>query len=323
MQPTASVPAQHGEIAVAPAGSPVVSVVLCTHDRAGYLGACLAGLAAQQNAPAHEVLVVDSASPLAGAARIASLAQRFDARLLVLDKPGLSRARNAGLMAAQGRLVAFIDDDAVAAPDWLAAMVKAALPGTVALGGRITPHYEAPLPAWWPPGPVAALTVIEHDRAGQVGHDLPRGVEPYGANMAFDTAALRAIGGFPEGLGRVGTRLLSGEESLVLRRLAASGGAIRYDPAVAVRHSIQANRLTPGWLVERLYWQGVSEVVLRRLLGNGASAWRAAPRRAAVALALLPLRLLPKASPLLIDWRWRQAYAQGFLRGLLRPPQTA
>ncbi len=299
---------------------PAVSVVVCTHDRPHYLSACLAGLAAQVQAPAHEVLVVDSASPSAGAARIAALAAQHGARLIVLDRPGLSRARNAGLEAARGRITAYLDDDAVPAPDWLARLHEAALPGIAAIGGRITPRYEAPLPAWWPPDQIGSLTVIEHAAAGHVNDDLPPGVEPYGANMAFDTAALRAIGGFPEGLGRIGTKLLSGEESLVLRRLADHGGRIRYDPAIAVLHSIQASRLTPGWLLDRLYWQGVSEVVLRRMLGSTNAAWREAPRRLAVALLFLPLALLPQSSPALIGLRWRRAYASGFLRGLFRPP---
>lgn len=301
-------------------GQPAVSVVVCTHDRPHYLAACLDGLATQASAPAHEVLVVDSASPPEGAARIAALAAQHGARLLVLDRAGLSRARNAGLEAAHGCITAYLDDDAVPAPDWLARLNDAAVPGIAAIGGRITPRYEAPLPAWWPPDQVGSLTVIEHETAGHVGEDLPPGVEPYGANMAFDTAALRAVGGFPEGLGRIGKKLLSGEESLVLRRLADQGGRIRYDPAIAVLHSIQANRLTPGWLLDRLYWQGVSEVVLRRLLGTMGAAWREAPRRLVVALLFLPLALLPRASPALMNLRWRQAYAAGFLRGLLRPP---
>lgn len=303
---------------------PLASVILCTHARPGYLAACLAGLAAQVDAPAFEVLVVDSASPPAAARGIADLAASHGARLLVADRPGLSCARNLGAAAARGTLLAYLDDDAVPDPGWLAAIGRAASldPAPAVLGGLIRPRFEAPLPAWWPPSAVGALTVIEHPVAGDVGHDLPSGVEPYGANFIVTREALAAIGGFPEGLGRVGTRLLSGEEILVLRRIAARGGRIRYDPAIAVTHSIQAGRLSAAWLIERQYWQGVSDVTLRRMLGEGAGVWARAPRRLAALVAFGPwLALTPKASPARIGARIKAAFSAGYLSGLLRPPR--
>jgi GT2 family glycosyltransferase len=227
-------------------------------------------------------------------------------------------ARNLGAVAARGEWLAYIDDDAVPDPGWVAAIAEAAakLPTAAALGGKILPRFEAPLPGWWPPRLVGVLTVLTHDRPGIVGRNLPRGVEPYGANFIVRRDALAAIGGFPEGLGRVGARLLSNEESLVLRRLAAAGGAIAYDPAIAVTHSIQAERLNPAWLLRRQFWQGVSAARLRRLLGEGRALWAEAPRHLATGLLLGPLLLLPARSARLIGLRARAAYAWGCLRGL-------
>lgn len=300
---------------------PCVSVVVCTHDRPAYLAACLDSIAAQQGlAPgACEVVVVDSASPPAGAAAIAALAERHGARLLAAGRPGLSLARNLGAGAARGRWLAYIDDDAVAATGWVAAIIAAGatLPEPAALGGRILPRFEAPLPAWWPENLVGALTVLTHERAGTVGVDLPPGVEPYGANFIVRADALAAIGGFPEGLGRIGNRLLSNEESLVLRRLAEAGGRVLYDPAIVVTHSIQAGRLTPAWLLSRQFWQGVSAARLRRILGETEAAWAEAPRRFAAGLVYAPLLLLPRSAPAQLARRARAAYAWGFLRGLL------
>lgn len=299
-----------------------VSVIVCTHDRPRYLEACLAGIAAQRDAPAFEIIVVDSASPAAGAAVIAALAARHGARLLRAERPGLSLARNLGAAAARGRWLAYIDDDAVPDPGWVAAIVQAgdASPAPAALGGRIVPAFEAPLPAWWPPELVGVLTVITHDAAGIVGESLPRGVEPYGANFIVRGDALAAIGGFPEGLGRIGNRLLSNEESLVLRRMEAAGGRIAYDPAIQVTHSIQAERLQPAWLLRRQYWQGVSAARLAALLGQSAAAWKGAPRRLLVGLLFGPLLLLPQGSTTALRQRCKAAYSWGLLRGLIARP---
>jgi glycosyltransferase involved in cell wall biosynthesis len=300
--------------------APDVSVIVCTHDRPAYLGACLDSLAAQ-HAPAgtFEVIVVDSASPPAGAAAIAALAERHGARRLAAPRPGLSLARNLGAHAARGRWLAYIDDDATADPSWIAAIIAAGRgePEPAAIGGRILPRFEAPLPAWWPPELIGVLTVLTHDQAGTVGVDLPRGIEPYGANFIVRADALAAIGLFPEGLGRIGGRLLSNEESLVLRRLSDAGGRIAYDPAIVVAHSIQAERLRPAWLLRRQFWQGVSAARLRALLGERRRAWSEAPRRLAAGLTFGPLLLLARESPRHVAHRARAAYSWGFLRGLV------
>lgn len=297
----------------------VASVIVCSHDRPGYLRACLAGLAGQQGAPLFETIVIDSASSPAGAAAIAALAQNHGARLLRVDQPGLSRARNLGAANARGRWLAYLDDDAVPAPGWIAAIARAgdADPPPAALGGKIMPAFEAPLPAWWPPELIGVLTVLTHDRAGTVGADLPPGVEPYGANFIVRRDALAAVGGFPEGLGRIGKQLLSNEESLVLRRLRAAGGRIAYDPAIAVTHSIQAERLQPAWLLRRQYWQGVSAARLARLLGRRGALWRSAARRLVVGLLFGALLLLPANRTVAIRQRAKAAYSWGVLRGLL------
>jgi glycosyltransferase involved in cell wall biosynthesis len=204
---------------------PPLSVVLCSHARPHYLKACLAGLSTQTRR-SFEILVVDSASPPGAASEIAALAAEAGARLLRCPAPGLSRARNRGLEAARGAWVAYLDDDAVPEPGWAEALLAriAALPReAAALGGRILPAWEAPLPPWWPRGLIGVLTIVEWEGFGEVGRSLPPEVEIYGANMAFAADALRAVGGFPEALGRIGDRLLSGEEVEVVARLRAAG----------------------------------------------------------------------------------------------------
>ena len=295
-------------------GGAAFSVVLCTHGRPDYLRACLAGLAGQSR-QGFEVLVVDSASPPAAAAAIAEFAAGSGARLLRTDQPGLSLARNLGLAEAGGSWVAFLDDDAVPEPGWAAALLDriAVLPErAAALGGRILPAWEEPLPGWWPPSLRGVLTIIEWEGFGEVGVDLPKSIEIYGANMAFAAAPLREVGGFAETLGRVGDRLLSGEEVEVVAALRARGYRAFYEGAAAVRHSIQRDRMRPGWLLSRLLWQGATDALRDRAGKSGHGRLLGAAARL---LVQAPLLLWPATSSALLRARCGAAYNLGYLRG--------
>ncbi len=288
-------------------------MIVCTHARPGYLAACLHGLRAQSGA-APEVLVVDSASPPQAAAEIAALARAAGARLIRTDQPGLSRARNIGLAASGQAWTAFLDDDAVPEPDWARCLLDAVAalpPEAAALGGRILPEWEGPLPDWWPVALRGVLTIVEWEGQGEPGQDLPDGVEVYGANMAFRTEALVEIGGFPEELGRVGNRLLSGEEVEVVERLRGRGLRVFYDGRVTVRHRIQRERLRPDWLLSRLHWQGATDALRDRRQGQA----HRAPRAAAKLLLQAPLLCWPQHSPSLLRARCGAAYNLGYLRG--------
>ena len=269
------------------------------------------------------MFVVDSASPPAEAAAIAEVVAEAGAstRLLRTNEPGLSLARNLGLAEAGGSWVAFLDDDAVPEPGWAAALLHriAALPErAAALGGRILPAWEAPLPGWWPPSLRGVLTIIEWEGYGEVGVDLPESIEIYGANMAFAAAPLREVGGFSETLGRVGDRLLSGEEVEVVASLRARGFRAFYEGAAAVRHSIQRERLRPGWLLSRLLWQGATDALRDRAGKNGRTSGHARLLGAAARLLVqAPLLLWPPTSSALLRARCGAAYNLGYLRGRL------
>ncbi|MGG5822256.1 glycosyltransferase family 2 protein [Falsiroseomonas sp. HW251] len=295
---------------------PGFAVVVCTHARPGYLAACLAGLARQQ-AEASPVIVVDSASPPDAAREIVGIAASAGATLLRCEAPGLSVARNAGLAASPAAWTAFLDDDAVPEPDWaarLAATIETLPNRAAALGGRILPAWEGPLPGWWPASLRGVLTIVEWEGAGEIGRDVPAGVEVYGANMAFRSDALREAGGFPEHLGRIGDRLLSGEEVEVLDRLRARGLGVFYDGRITVRHSIQAARMRPDWLLSRLHWQGATDALRDRRAGLP----RRAPGAAAKLLLQAPLLLWPASKATLMRARCGAAYNLGYLRGALQ-----
>ncbi len=304
-----------------------ITVCVCTHDRPDYLRACLASLV-QQTVPSHrfEVVVVDSfGSPAATVKAAALVAEMPNARLVRVDRSGLSLARNTGARAARGTYIAYIDDDAVAERDWIERIMDAitrSARSPAVLAGRILPRWEQPLPDWWPPRLVGVLSVIEWAGSGEFRTAaVPATLEPYGANMTVRRDALLGAGGFNEAAGRLGGGLLSDEDVQLAWSLQDQGEPVLFDGDVVVRHSIQATRLQPGWLLTRLYWQGASTVHTRRLLGDRRWVWRNLSRRLMVAMSLCWLALLPPNSTRLIGLRWRLAYSLGFLSAAFASPQ--
>jgi glucosyl-dolichyl phosphate glucuronosyltransferase len=299
-------------------------VCLCTHNRPAYARDCLAGLREQTVEQARfAVLVVDSGSAASAHVQLASMvAESPNARMIALGHPGVSLARNAGARDAGDGYIAYIDDDAIPAPDWveriIAAIQEAPRPPAV-IGGRILPLWESPLPGWWPTSLRGVLSIIETEGCGEYRTaELPANLEPYGANIVMQVSALLEAGGFGTTIGRQGDVLLSDEEVQLAWRLQDAGHTARYDSRIVVFHHIQRLRLTPAWLLSRLYWQGVSTVISRRLLGHPGSVWRELPRRLLVVLACAPASLCRSDSPSWIGWRWRFAYARGFIRAAFR-----
>jgi glycosyltransferase involved in cell wall biosynthesis len=123
--------------------TPAISVVIPSFERRTVLAEVLAALEAQRDAPPFEVVVVDDGSRDGTAEWLRSLAPALPFRLLEQSNRGPAAARNRGVAAATAERVAFLGDDTVPDPDWLAAHAAAhrARPGeTVAVVGRIDWH---------------------------------------------------------------------------------------------------------------------------------------------------------------------------------------
>jgi len=300
-----------------------LTVCICTHDRPGYVADCLAGLR-RQTAPRDRfrVVIIDSGSPEPARRTLRALASGYpDARMIRVDLPGVSAARNAGATAATTDYIAYIDDDAIPAENWVAAILQVLAETShppAVLGGRILPKWEAPLPPWWPPSLRGLLSIIEHEGQGEFRtSELPAGLEPYGCNMVVHVASLLGAGGFGAGIGRIAGVLLSDEDVQLAWRLQNAGLSARYDGRIVVSHQIQASRLNPRWLLSRLYWQGASTVLTRRSLHDPAAVWRELPRRLLIAALFAPIAVWPSTSSRCLGMRWRLAYAAGFVRAAL------
>lgn len=224
------------------AGAPFITVVLCTRDRAGQLTACLRWLQRQQY-PRFEVVVVDNA-PAGDAVRSAAAAWQgaMPCRYVAEPRGGLSWARNAGVAAAAGEIVAFLDDDEEPDDHWLAGLAQGfrrggdigAVTGMILPARLDTPAQELfELAGGHSKGRGFAPAVFSPDGPQSPLFPLP----PFGAggNMAFRREVLARIGGFDVALG-AGTPARGGEDSLALTMTLLAGYRIAYEPAAFVRH---------------------------------------------------------------------------------------
>lgn len=164
--------------------APTFSVVICVYNAESTLRDCLEGVAALEY-PRFEVIVVDDGSTDGSSA----IAEDFDVRLIRTDNRGLSRARNTGIEAATGEIVAFIDGDARPDPHWLAYLAPAfASSDFVGMGGpNIQPSGDSWMAECVAAAPGGPIHVLCSDREAE---HIP------GCNMAFRRSALLDIGGF-------------------------------------------------------------------------------------------------------------------------------
>lgn len=241
------------------------SVIVCAYTEARWadIRAALHSARGQTAPPAEVVLVVDHNAPLLDRARDALPGVRCVPNV---GGRGLSGARNSGVAAARGDVLAFLDDDAVAEPDWLECLLAGyGDPRVLAVGGSVIPRWADGRPPAFPP---------EFDWVvGCTYRGMPETAGPVrnviGANMSFRRDVLEAVGGFREGIGRVGTLPVGCEETeMCLRaRRRFPDGVVLYEPRAAVHHSVSADRASWRYFAARCYAEGRSKAQVCRLAG--------------------------------------------------------
>jgi GT2 family glycosyltransferase len=232
-----------------------VTVVVCSRDRHTQLAEALPAVRAALG-EGDRLVVVDSASR---DERTSGVARAAGARCVRVGRPGLSRARNAGVREAETEVIAFTDDDCVPSPEWLEHLRGPfADPAVGFVTGRVVDDDG---------GPGASVLA----RTAPQRYAGPRDVAwvGHGANMAFRRSALMALGPFDERLGS-GAEFRSGEDADMLYRCLEAGWHGVYSPEAVIAHS---------------QWRELRELLRLRYgygLGNGAyraKVVRRAPRR--------------------------------------------
>jgi glycosyltransferase involved in cell wall biosynthesis len=286
-------------------------VVICafTRQRLGAISDAIDSVRAQ-TPPAHEiVLVIDHAPEL-----LEESQARWPEVHVVGNREtqGLSGARNTGLAESTGDVVAFLDDDAIAASGWLKHLAAAyADPRVLGVGGTVRPRWLEGRPLWFPPefDWVVGCTHSGMPRERSAVRNL------VGANMSFRREALIEVGGFRHELSRVGKNPVGGEETDLCIRMGERwpDSSIVYDPVVAVDHVVPPGRGRVRYFIARCAAEGRSKAVLARLVGSssGLSSERSYVRRT------LPLGVLRGLRDALNRKPWGAARAATIGLGLL------
>lgn len=222
---------------------PRISVIVCTYNGSRTIRDCLDGLLRLEY-PNFEVVVVNDGSTDA----TADIVGNYPFRLISTENRGLSSARNTGLEAATGEIVAYLDDDAHPDPHWLTYLAASFINTThAAVGGpNIPPRGDGPIAdcvASSPGGPVHVLL------SDQVAEHIP------GCNMAFRKSTLQAIGGFDPQF------RIAGDDVDVCWRLQQQGLTVGFNPAAVVWHH-RRNSVLAYWKQQLNY--GMAEALLER-----------------------------------------------------------
>jgi glycosyltransferase involved in cell wall biosynthesis len=238
---------------------PAVSVLVCTRNRCAALAQLLEALTRLVVPPelSWELVVVDNGSSDGTATLVESFADRLPVRRIFEPRKGISRARNAGLGAALGEILAFTDDDCLPAPDWLCAIVQefGRDPDLAGIGGRVELHDPRDYPM--------TIRTSRTREALTSAYQLPALM--VGCNMAFTRWAVQLVGEFDVTLG-AGTPVGSAEDTDYLYRSLLLGLRIEYVPDVLVAHNHGRRKLEEVKLLRRSYARGRGALLTKYLL---------------------------------------------------------
>jgi glycosyltransferase involved in cell wall biosynthesis len=253
--------------------TPLISAIICTHNREQYLGAAIDSLLQQrfeQYEGRYEVIVIDNASSDRTPEIVKSKAHP---KLRYVYEPtlGLSVARNRGAAVAKAAVLAYLDDDAEASTDWLAVLwaVFEQEEKVAIAGGKVTliwPPDTAP-PDWLSDDLASSLGA--YDLGDELTYIQDPTLTPRGLNYAVRRTFLSAVGGFDTHLGRVGTNLLSNEEQQLTRLALDNNWQVAYVPDALAAHNVALDRIKRSWFLRRSWWQGISESYRERASGTG------------------------------------------------------
>jgi glycosyltransferase involved in cell wall biosynthesis len=258
---------------------------------------------------------VDSGSNPECANELSQLATKWGALLVRCDKPGLSLARNAAAAAISAEWIVYLDDDAVPAPDWAEKLLicLSTCPAEVGIvGGMIRPKWPNDI---YPPQITERWKLLLSctDKPGR--GSVPEEHNICGANLAVRQSALALAGGFATDLGRVGNRLISGEEPYLIDWLKQRNISAIYDDSFSVDHFISEERIRPSWVAKRAYWEGFFNVRMLQLLNSPL------PRFIRIPKFLASIPLLALLALVSIDFRIRLNIALGTLATHFSPPR--
>jgi glycosyltransferase involved in cell wall biosynthesis len=286
--------------------TPMVSVVICAYNAERTMRPCLESLR-KLDYPNYEVVIVDDGSR----DRTAEISMDFpEFRLIRQPNKGLSVARNVGMQAARGDLIAYTDSDCVVDPHWLTFMVRAMVEsGFDGCGGpNYAPHEEGRVEGCVAASPGAPCHVLTgEDRAEHLA----------GCNMVFSKSALLAVGGFDPQFNA------AGDDVDICWRMLESAFRLGFCPSAFVWH-FRRNTVKAYYGQQRGYgraeamlyakypqrfnglgqikWQGTIPGLARTLPGGGVQRVRWTAARIGLQTVYEPMLSLLNFLPQTLEW---------------------
>ena len=251
----------------------MLSAIICTYNRAKYIGNLLESIAANDlRKNEYEIVLVDNNctdNTREICEVFAASHKDVNFRYCVEPEQGLSAARNKGIKEAKGEIIVYVDDDALVDPSYLRTYAEwfAAHPQTMACGGPIEPLYETEEPSWMSPYTKALLTAWMN--YGDKVREYPRGRYPGGGNAAYRKTVFDQVGLFNTALGRKGGNLMGSEEKDIFDKMHALGMQVLYLPTPVLHHIIPQTKLEPDYFNRLTTQIGISERQRTLAIGKG------------------------------------------------------
>lgn len=245
---------------------PIVSVIVCTRNRAKLLDTTLISLLNQDyDSTCYEIIVVDNGSK-DGTRDLVGLYSKKTVKPLIRyvyeEHLGSSWARNAGWQAARGSYIAYLDDDESAEQSWLRLLMsgfEGHSASIAAVGGAVILDWGGKRPNWLPAGLEKFYSGVDFGPNARI---LTNEEYPLTANLAVRRNLIEGLGGFQTALGHVGNMPSGGEDVDLIRRIRTSGAEIFYKPKAVVYHHIPKARQRRWWILKRCYAGGTSQPIL-------------------------------------------------------------
>ncbi|MCH8554128.1 MAG: glycosyltransferase [Schleiferiaceae bacterium] len=232
--------------------TPTISCIICSYNRDNYIVDAIESVVNQTlDRDLYEILIIDNNSKDRTAELAKGLVQKHrdthQIHYFLETDQGLSYARNRGLAEAKGEWLCYIDDDAIAQPDFLESIYNFILkhPKAGGMGGKILPKYVHGKPSWMNPFMEGLVSKVDY---GNTVFAFSGKRFPIGCNMTYKKTALEKIGRFDVDLGRKGDTGVASEEKDIFLKVAALGLPVYYLPDAVVAHVIESDRLQYSYI---------------------------------------------------------------------------
>ncbi|HPA07591.1 MAG TPA: glycosyltransferase [Methanoregulaceae archaeon] len=234
-----------------------ISVIISSYRGNEFLiKSCIESINLQTVPPSEIIVVLDTKEEKDLFATYLADSTQIPITFVHSDKRGLAAARNKGVKTSIGDIIAFIDDDAFAEPQWIQEILRAftSKPSVGVVGGPVIPLFEGQTISekyYWVIG-------CTSDRFGS-----PR---PIGCNVSFRREIFEYIGYFNEDLGRVKKRLGVAEETELILRIQKQlpWYSVIFNERVRVFHKTPEKRTKLSYFIKRAYQEGFAKAMIKK-----------------------------------------------------------